>query len=94
MLQDGSLKQLAATLTNRGATKSDFEKLAELLQEALRTNAPPTQVAATIHTETPFSGLGDALLSTKGVAVATWLTVVLTVVVLIIPSLAKDPRLW
>lgn len=77
----GRWRLLAEALRPADVTRDDYERLFAMLEAAQREAASPAELAAKIDDEAPaFSALGQWFLSGHGVAIATWLAVVIPVI--------------
>jgi hypothetical protein len=83
----GTWRLLARALKAPDASRSDYPVLRELLLRARQQHTDKTAVAAQIKESVPALGdVGDFLKSRSGVALATWLAVLVAILNLIITS--------
>lgn len=82
---------LLRLLAPQGATLADYKRLIEVLEQFQRPGVSQQQVSQAIAELVPrFRGLAEFLTSAEGVALATWLTVVLMVGQWVVDLVAPD----
>ena len=80
----GRWRLLSSVLHQPEATGEDYKRLYETLISAKQANAAPHEVAAAIRQAAPmFNPLGTLLVSDASLALATWLQLILTVLLYI-----------
>ena len=87
---DGHWRSLASALREADATREDYAKLVRIIKRAQANEATADELAREVADETPFGALAEWMISDKGVAVATWLALLLAVLLWLVPKVTGE----
>jgi hypothetical protein len=85
----GNWRSVASLLREADASGQDYAKLLRILKASQAREDSAEVVADQVASQTPFKALAQWMLSNKGVAVATWLPVLLVVLGWLVHQVAR-----